>query len=84
MSGTHSKADQIRFARYQSIKAEVEALEEEMKDVDCDKMVKDHIKALNQYNERKDACLVLIGKLTTLEQTTSSEIYKKLDLTPED
>ncbi|KAK9897290.1 hypothetical protein P389DRAFT_209803 [Cystobasidium minutum MCA 4210] len=83
-SGGLTKADQARYNRYQAIQAEIAKLEVEMEGVDCEKVVKEHIRALNEYNERKDACSILIGKIADLERTTIIDVYKRLDLSPED
>ena len=42
------QADQVRHARYARIQKEVGLLEEEMKGIDCERLVKEHIRALNE------------------------------------
>lgn len=44
------QADQARYARYQAIKEEIAKLEAEMQGVDCEKVAKEHIKALNEVS----------------------------------
>jgi len=40
--------DNARLAKYQALQVEVAKLEAELQGHDCDKIVKEHIKALNE------------------------------------
>lgn len=50
------QADQARYTRYQTIKEEIIKLEAEMQGVDCEKVVKEHIQALNEVRQVSKAC----------------------------
>ena len=43
-----SQVDKARLAKYQALQEEVAKLEAELQGHDCDKIVKEHIKALNE------------------------------------
>jgi hypothetical protein len=78
---------QIHFARHSEDAANAEAIH------------KTHIALMHTYNERcvfreispkahvrrrKDAALTFIGQLASMEGTTSTQIYKRLDLALDD
>lgn len=44
------QADQARYTRYQAIAKEIAELEVEMQGTDCEKVVKEHIRALNEVS----------------------------------
>lgn len=42
--------------------------------------MKEYINLLHKYNETKDACQFLLGKLAEIEGTTVKELYPRFDL----
>ncbi|KAL7007653.1 hypothetical protein EMMF5_002729 [Cystobasidiomycetes sp. EMM_F5] len=72
---SNSTLGKQRYTRLLAVQKEIQALEEALRGQDVDKIVKDHIKALNEYNERKDACGVMIGKIADIENTTQAIIH---------
>ncbi|KAI5479339.1 DNA repair protein, Swi5 family protein [Pseudohyphozyma bogoriensis] len=61
------------LARLDALEAEAAALEKQLD-------IKRHTELLRTYYERKDATLILIGKVATLEQVTVQEIQARLGI----
>merc|ERR1712087_337996 len=43
-----------------------------------------HIEKLHEYNDLKDACQTVFGRLAELEEVTVSDIYKRYDVNVDD
>ncbi|KAF9488655.1 hypothetical protein BDN71DRAFT_1457027 [Pleurotus eryngii] len=68
-------------ARTAELQAEVNRLQEQLgRSVDAEKVVKQHIKLLHEYNEAKDAAQVLIGRLASLREMTVREVHESFGL----
>ncbi|KIY64116.1 hypothetical protein CYLTODRAFT_457507 [Cylindrobasidium torrendii FP15055 ss-10] len=74
-------SNKAQQARIQALEEEVQALQTELgQGVDAEAIVKTHIKLLHRYNEAKDACQLLIGKLAQMKQTTLAQLHADLEL----
>ncbi|RDB29444.1 DNA repair protein SWI5 [Hypsizygus marmoreus] len=68
-------------ARLSALQTEIDTLQLALGEhEDPEKIVKNHIKLLHQYNEAKDATQILIGRLATLKETTVRQIHDDLGL----
>ncbi|KAL4261901.1 SWI5/SAE3 family protein [Pleurotus pulmonarius] len=68
-------------ARTAELQAEADRLQQQLgRNVDAEKIVKEHIKLLHEYNEAKDAAQVLIGRLAGLREMTVREVHESLGL----
>lgn len=70
-------ADEIQRLqeKLEKSKAKLESLQEQLNQVKQDK-----IKLLHQYNEIKDFCQYLLGKLAFMQETTVASLYPKFGL----
>lgn len=68
----------------QDAEQEIAKLEAALGGRDPQKIVKDHISLLHEYNELKDAAQLVIGKLAAMKQVTVKQLHEDYNLLPED
>ncbi|KAH7106789.1 DNA repair protein [Auriculariales sp. MPI-PUGE-AT-0066] len=78
-------AQQDLSVRATALQQEIDRLEKQLgPGIDADKVVKRHIELLHDYNESKDACQVILGKLAVLKQSTVRQLHTDYGLMSDD
>ncbi|KAG9016689.1 hypothetical protein FRB90_002481 [Tulasnella sp. 427] len=66
------------------LQEDIRTLEATLEGEDPKKIVSQHIKLLQDYNEAKDKAQVLIGRIATLKGVSIKQLHEEYDLDVED
>ena len=70
--------------QFENAPSEEQALRQEIFKLELegfnDKKIKEYMDLLHQYNEIKDTCQIVLGKIAEMEAITLSAVHKKFNL----
>jgi DNA replication protein DnaD len=83
-SEENNMTDEELTRHYQGLILKLNKLKDEKKKLDESEAKKKFIKTLHEYNELKDTCQVVLGKIAELQNRTITELHDEYGLNPED